>query len=116
MTKPATTPGSRVRPTRSPVPSLLAVALVAAACDDTTEPPTPNGAPRLADPIPAQVVHVGDTAIVDVTGHFHEPDGDALSYAATSSNTEVVIAGAEAGNVHLIGIGQGSATVTFTAT
>ncbi|MDE2876865.1 MAG: hypothetical protein OXQ93_15600 [Gemmatimonadota bacterium] len=116
MTKPATTPGSRVRPTRSPVPSLLAVALVAAACDDTTEPPTPNGAPRLADPIPAQVVHVGDTAIVDVTGHFHEPDGDALSYAATSSNTEVVIAGAEAGNVHLIGIGQGSATVTVTAT
>ena len=112
---PNTIPG-RVRATRSLVPSLFAVALVAAACDDTTEPPTPNGAPRLADPIPAQVVHVGDTAIVDVTSHFHEPDGDALSFAAASSNTEVVVAGAEAGNVHLVGIGQGSATVTVTAT
>jgi len=66
--------------------------------------------------IPVQSVFVGDTVEVVVSGYFSDPDGDALSYSAQSSDAAVVTAAASADTVRVIGLKQGSATVTVVAT
>lgn len=40
----------------------------------------PNRAPAAGDPIPDIEVFVGDEAGVDASGHFTDPDGDALTF------------------------------------
>ena len=39
--------------------------------------------------IPAQTVGVADTAMVNLAGYFTDPDGDALTYGATSSDVTI---------------------------
>ena len=46
----------------------------------------PNRAPRPVGTLAAQTVAVGDTALVNVSGHFTEPDGQALGYGVSSSD------------------------------
>ncbi len=104
-----------------PRPILVAAALAAlssAACGDgATEPaPTPNRAPLPNGSIPAQTVPVGRTATVNVAGYFTDPDRDALTYTAASSDVEIASV-AVAGSVATVtGVAAGSATVTVTAT
>ena len=76
----------------------------------------PNRAPEVSDPIPDAEVHVGETVDVDLSGHFSDPDGDDLSYAATSSDEGVATASASGASLTVAGVGQGTATVTVTAT
>ena len=67
----------------------------AASCGDKeppTEPEPPNQAPVVMGTIPAQAVSVGETVTVDVSPYFSDPDGDALEYAATTSNAGVAAA------------------------
>ena len=45
----------------------------------------PNRAPAAGDPIPDIEVFVGDEAGVDASGHFTDPDGDALTFTASTS-------------------------------
>ena len=52
-------------------------------------PPPPNRAPVPAGSIPTQTVAVGETAAVDVSAYFSDPDGDALSYTAETSDAGV---------------------------
>ena len=109
---------------------LLAVLLLAAACSgDATapdpatvepEPPTPpaNRAPvATADSIPT--VHLpgpGEAVAVAVGAYFTDPDGDALTFAAASTDTAVVLAAVAGDTVRLTGGGTGGAgTVTVTA-
>ena len=47
---------------------------------------------------------------------FHDPDGDALTYDAGSSNEEVATASASGSSVIMEGLAKGSTTVTVTAT
>ena len=72
-------------------------------------PPVAVGA--MAD----RVVPAGSTATVDVGDHFEDPDGDVLSYFATSSDTTRLRASVLGRVATLRGVSGGIATVTVTA-
>ncbi|MCE2398561.1 MAG: Ig-like domain-containing protein [Gemmatimonadetes bacterium] len=76
----------------------------------------PNRGPIVSNPIPDAEAHVGDAVEVELSGHFADPDGDELSYTATSSDDEVATATASGASLTVAGVGQGTATVTVTAT
>ena len=65
--------------------ALLGTVAVFAACGDANEPPTAGG------PIPAQKLVEGDTGAIDLSRHFSDPEGDALSYAASTSGGVVSV-------------------------
>ena len=75
----------------------------------------PNQAPVAVDDVPAQTIFVGDTVSVDVSAHFDDPDGDALSFTATSGNAEVVSVMIAESVVTIIGVAPGATMVTVTA-
>ena len=76
----------------------------------------PNRAPSAVGVISSLELAVGDSAVVDVAGHFSDPDGQGLSYAATLSDTSVArVSGA--GSVFTVTAwAKGMANVTVTAT
>lgn len=96
---------------------LPAVAAVVAllGCGDGTDP-DPNRAPAVTDAIPDQLMTEGDTATVDLSSYFTDPDGDNLTYAATSSNPGVLTASVSGSRLILVAVAPGDATVTVTAT
>ena len=76
-----------------------------------------NEAPRAVGNIPDQTLTAGDSATtVDVSANFADPDGDALSYAATSSRTAVLRVSVSGSEVSLTPVGEGAAAATVTAT
>ena len=75
----------------------------------------PNQAPIAVDAVPAQSIFVGDTASVDVSAYFNDPDGDALTYSVANSDATAVSASVAGSAVSLTAITQGIATVTVTA-
>ena len=98
---------------------MLAAALLALACSgDATAPDSlPNRAPAATGEIPAQrLAGPGDSLSVDLAAHFDDPDGDALAFAAASSDTAVVRV-AVAGTVASLtgGSAGGGGAVTVTA-
>ena len=110
----------------SPPPSnrgfaLVAVGLVAlwtAACGDGgtgPAPAPPNQAPVRVGAIPAQTLGVGETAMVNVAGYFNDPDGDALTYTAASSNAATASVAVVGSVVTITAVAQGVASVTVTA-
>ena len=74
-----------------------------------------NRAPEAVGEIPAQAVSAGETATVDVSPYFREPDGDALSYTASTSNAGVARAEVSGSSVVVSALAGGMATVTVTA-
>ena len=71
----------------------LLAAWLASCGDGSTEPeptlqPPPNRTPVTAGSIPAQAIVAGTRATVDVSSYFTDPDGDALTYAAASSDQQ----------------------------
>ena len=75
----------------------------------------PNRAPEVVDAIPARSLPEGDTVMVDVSAHFRDPDGDPLTYTATSSSFDVVLVVVSETTVTVGGVAPGVATVTVTA-
>ena len=75
-----------------------------------------NNAPRPVGTIPAQTVVTGQTAAVDVSPYFTDPDGDFLTYAAVSSDTDTATAVVVGDSLRITGVAQGTTTVTVTAT
>lgn len=116
---------NRPAPTiRCPAFTLAALlGLFAAACGDgATEPPdpeppapTPNRAPAQSGSIPAQTIHVGETATVNVSSYFTDPDGDALTYTAASSDAGVATVTVAGNTLTVTAESQGAVTVTVTA-
>ncbi|WP_420633748.1 Ig-like domain-containing protein [Candidatus Palauibacter sp.] len=108
--------GSRKR-----IRGLAAAAVVwAAACGDadpdvTGPTPLQNRAPQAVGAIPEHTVSVGDTAAVDASTYFSDPDGDALAYTASSSNAEVAGVSVSGGSVVVAALARGVVTVTVTA-
>lgn len=100
--------------TRHPLWSVLFVGAIlwVPACEDPAEP---NRGPAAVGSIPAHSVFVADTVEVAVSGYFSDPDGDALSYSAQASDATVVSVTASGDTVWVIGLKQGSATATVTA-
>ena len=76
---------------------------------------TPNRAPEAVGSIPAQTLAPGRTATLDVASYFRDPDADALTYTAVSSNAAVVSAATSGSSLTLTGVAVGTATVTVTA-
>ena len=75
-----------------------------------------NQAPRATGSIPAQTLTAGGrAAAVNVARYFTDPDGDALTYSASSSRTGVVTAAVSGSTVTLAPVAPGTATVTVTA-
>ena len=92
---------------------LLAAMVVAGCGDDATEPD--NRAPEATGTIPARTVEVGGSESVDVSGYFSDPDGDALSYEAESSDGAVATVSTSGSVVTVEGVAKGTASVTVTA-
>ena len=76
----------------------------------------PNRSPEPVGTIPDDTVEVGEPVTVDLSPYFADPDGDALAYAASSSNTEVARVSVSGSSVTLTAIARGTAIVTTTAT
>ena len=76
----------------------------------------PNRAPEAVDAIPAQTVFAGQTASVDASLYFRDPDGDPLTYTATSSNPEVATPTVAATTITIRAVTSGVATITVSAT
>ena len=77
---------------------------------------TPNGAPTATGSIPAQSLNPGQAATLDMTGYFSDPEGDALTYVATTSNPAVVSVGLSGDTMTLTAQAEGTAMVRVTAT
>ena len=75
-----------------------------------------NRAPTAVGTIPALTIPAATTAVVIATSYFTDPDGDALTYSASSSDNYVAWATAADSTVTLAGVGKGSARITVSAT
>ena len=76
-----------------------------------------NRAPVPAGALPALAFGLGDgTAVVDAAAAFRDPDGDALTYRATSSAPAVASVTASGTAVRVTPVAPGTATVSVTAT
>ena len=76
----------------------------------------PNQTPVVADTIPAQRLIVGGEIAWSGSNHFADPDGDALTYAAGTTDATIVLALVSGGDFGILGVSPGTATVTVTAT
>ena len=74
-----------------------------------------NRAPRPVGTIPAQTLAPGGTATINASTYFTDPDGDALTYAATTSDATVASASVSGSIVTVTALATGSATATVTA-
>ena len=74
-------------------------------------PPEPVG--RL---MPLTLAVEGAAELVEVSGAFRDPDGDALTYGATSSSPDVASVSVSGSVVTVTPVSEGTATVTVTAT
>ncbi len=114
-------PGSRHVTATIPILATAAAALVGSCGGEPAgppppPPPPPNRPPAATASLAPVEVHVGDTASIRISGAFSDPDGDALSFAATSSDVEVVAVALASGLVTVTAVGKGRAVVTVSAT
>ena len=75
----------------------------------------PNRAPLAVDSISSFELSVGDAATVDLSGYFADPDGDALTFEAETSDAAVVTVSVSGAAVTVATVARGTATVTVTA-
>ena len=81
-----------------------------------TDPPVQNQAPRVSSQISAHALTVGNSAtLLSVSSYFNDPDGDTLTYTASTSNTAVVTASTSGSPVLITPVAAGTATITVTA-
>ena len=76
----------------------------------------PNRAPEAVDSLPGIELAAGDTATVDVSGYFNDPDGDALTYEVATSDTGVVAVSVMGSIVTAAAVAPGTAALTVMAT
>ncbi|MXW16306.1 MAG: hypothetical protein F4123_13760 [Gemmatimonadetes bacterium] len=75
----------------------------------------PNRPPRAGLNLPAFDLSVGYPAEHNAAPHFSDPDGDPLTYSATTSNTGVATASVSGSIVTVTPVAPGTATLTVTA-
>ena len=75
-----------------------------------------NRAPTVTTPIPALTIFRGPPHTMDMSAHFGDPDGDTLSYSASSSNPWVVRVRFDGSNLILTAWSAGTIEVTVIAT
>lgn len=86
----------------------VAAVFVAGCGDGATTSPTPNRALEPTGAIADLAVHVGESAAIDLSPYFADPDGDALSYGASSSNPAVAVVSVSVSTVTITALATGS--------
>ena len=81
----------------------------------TLQVTVPSQPPEVTDSIPDQTLHAGDTVSVNLLQHFSDPDGDELTYEASSSAVAVASTSVSDGVLTIAAVGSGIANVTVTA-
>ena len=77
----------------------------------------PNRAPTTVGTISDQALDVGgNAATIDVSSNFSEPDGETLTYTATSSDEAIATVSVSSATVTVTAVAAGTATITVTAT
>ena len=76
----------------------------------------PNRAPLAVDSITALELASGDSATLDLSAHFTDPDGDSLTFAAETSDGAVAAAAVVESVMTIRALGHGAATVSAFAT
>lgn len=76
----------------------------------------PNRAPVVTDTIPPQILTVGETRTWTGSDHFTDPDGDALTLTAGTTDASVALALVSGEEFRVLAVAPGRATVTVTAT
>ncbi len=74
-----------------------------------------NDAPEVVSAIPALTLNSGDSKVVDVSSRFRDPDGDALTYEASSSTEAAATVAVSGSGVTVTGVSPGESRVTVTA-
>ena len=75
-----------------------------------------NRVPEVVGTLEAQTLKVGDAGVtIDISGKFSDPDGDALTYAAVSSDEAIAKVDVSGSVVTITPIAEGRATITVTA-
>ncbi len=75
-----------------------------------------NQAPEAVGTIPEQTVAAGESAVVNLSLYFTDPDGDELTYDASSNDPNVVAASVSGSALTISGVAVGRARVTTSAT
>ena len=91
------------------------VAAGAAACGDGGVEPPLTRPPMVIGGVADFELAVGDTATVEASGYFRDPDGDVLSFEARSSAEEVAAADISGSTVRIVAVAPGLSTVAITA-
>jgi hypothetical protein len=101
----------------------ILIGAVAAFCacgggDDGPTQPTPpaNRAPVTVGTLASLTLEEGAEATINVASNFNDPDGDALTYSAVTSDATVAAASVSGSMVVVTAVGAGTATITVTAT
>lgn len=76
----------------------------------------PNRPPLLTSSIEGRTIEVGEVAELSLSGHFSDPDGDKLVFAAAVSDEARVAAAVSDGTLAVTAVAKGEATVRVTAT
>ncbi len=99
--------------------TLAAMWMATCGGDGTTEPPPPpppvNQAPVAVGSIATVTVQVGTEVSTNLSSYFNDPDGDALTYSASTSDAGVATAAVSGSQVTVTAVGAGNATITITA-
>ncbi|MCY4646872.1 MAG: carboxypeptidase regulatory-like domain-containing protein, partial [Gammaproteobacteria bacterium] len=74
-----------------------------------------NQSPVTVGTIPATTLKAGESVTVNASSYFSDPDGDALTYTASSSRTSVATASVSGSVVTVNAVAQGNATIRITA-
>ena len=75
----------------------------------------PNRAPEAVGNIADLELLGEDTVTIDVSGHFTDPDGDALTFEAITSDEGVATASVQGATVTVVAVSDGTASLTVTA-
>ena len=76
----------------------------------------PNRPPLAEGSVPEHTIEVADSAMIDVSPFFVDPDGDALSYAAVATDPLVASATVVESMITVMALAKGKAIVNVTAT
>ena len=83
--------------------------------DSGTGPTDDNQAPTAAGSIPPQTVEAGEVVSLDLAPYFTDPDGDPLTYSATTTGAGVASPTVSGSSLTIAGVSDASATITVTA-
>ena len=75
----------------------------------------PNRAPILTSPISGVEFFAGGSLVIDLSAHFTDPDRDALTFAAGTSDEDVASAAVSGDTLSIKGLASGEAEITVTA-